>query len=91
MIELALALALIGLGCSMAVRGPIATAWWRHQATIADARTKALEAELAAAQMCVAAGRDVYLRRLEVCGDCPTCRPEPMNFDLAHHEFGAPE
>lgn len=57
----------------------------------AERRIKVLEGELAVAQMSVAAVRAVHLRRLEVCGDCPTCRPEPMNFDLVDYEFGANE
>jgi len=64
---------------------------WIRGDDAAERRIKALEGELAAAHLCVAAVRTAHLRRVEVCGDCPNCRPEPMNFDLAHHEFGAPE
>jgi len=70
------------------VRGPLASSWWRGLAVIAQGRVETLEGELAAAHLVVAAGREVYLRRVEACGDCPTCRPEPKGFGLPDYEFG---
>jgi hypothetical protein len=77
MIGLAIGCALIGLGCGLAVKGPFASAWWRSKATIAEARTEALEVELTIARQIAAAGGERYLRRLARCRGCVTCNPEP--------------
>ena len=64
---------------------------WIRGDNAADQRIKVLEGELAAARMCVATGRDVYLTRLARCRGCATCNPEPQGFDLPDYEFGASE
>lgn len=72
-------------------RGPLAAAWWRGLATLAEARVKVVEAERDAALWSVAGSRDMYLTRLDRCIGCATCNPEPQGFDLPDYEFGAPE
>jgi hypothetical protein len=69
-------------------RGPIASAWWRGQATIAEARVTALEGELAASRQTLATAQGVYLARLTRCEGCATCNPEPQGFGLPDYEFG---
>ncbi len=72
-------------------RGNLASAWWRGQTTIAEARVTVLEGELKATQATVQVSRNAYLARLERCEGCATCNPEPQGFDLIDYEFGAPE
>jgi len=91
-IEFTIGVALVGFGCGLVAKGPLAAAWWRGQVTLAEARVAVLEGELERERELRADGRDVYLTRLARCRGCATCNPEPAGLaDLADYEFGAPE
>jgi hypothetical protein len=62
---------------------------WLRGDDAADRRIKTLEGELDAMRMVVAAGREVYLRRVETCADCAFCNASPASFaDLPDYELG---
>lgn len=62
---------------------------WLRGDDAADRRIKTLEGELKAMRLVVAAGREVYLQRVEACADCVFCNASPASFTDIHHEPGA--
>ncbi len=58
---------------------------WLRGDDAADRRIRVLEGELDAMRLVVAAGREVYLRRVETCAGCVFCNASP---DLPDYNFG---